>query len=62
MEINEVVCYLSYIEEDCGQIYALIEVEISLTAEITYRDEDTSYYDKEDYFLQYKKHLTLMMR
>lgn len=66
-EINEVDCCLSYIEEDSGQIYALIEVEISLTVEITYRDEDTSYYDKaeqryliENYITAIEKHLIAM--
>src|SRR5690606_35507070 len=69
-EINEIVCYLSYIEEDSGQIYALIEVEISITAVITYRDEDTSYYDKEEqrYLIENfitaieKHHITLDVR
>lgn len=69
-EINEIVCYLSYIEEDSGQIYALIEVEMSLTAVITYRDEDTSYYDKEEqrYLIENfitaieKHHITLDVR
>ncbi len=46
--IDEIHCSLSYIEESAGSIYATVDIELSLTADINYRDEDNSYYDHED--------------
>ena len=46
--IHEIYCELSYIEETRSGFNAIIILEVSLTADINYRDEDTSYYDKEE--------------
>lgn len=46
--VEGVTCSLSYIEEKDGKLYAIIDVEADLTAEFSYRDDDKSYYDKED--------------
>lgn len=46
--IDEIHCSLSYIEECAGSIYATVDIELYLTADINYRDEDNSYYDHED--------------
>lgn len=46
--IDDVVCELSYIDRDGEKTVAIVEVEVCLSAEITYRDEDASYYDKEE--------------
>lgn len=46
--IDEIHCSLSYIEENSESVFAMVDIEVSLTAEINYRDEDNSFYDRED--------------
>lgn len=46
--IDDVACELSYIDRDGEKTVAVVEVEVCLSAEIKYRDECTSYYDKEE--------------
>lgn len=46
--IDEICCELLYIEEIDGKYVANISTDVELTIDITYRDEDTSYYDKEE--------------
>lgn len=47
-EIDEICCELLYIEEIDGKYIADISTDIEISIDITYRDEDTSYYDKEE--------------
>lgn len=47
-DIDEICCELLYIEEIDGKYVANISTDVELTIDITYRDEDTSYYDKEE--------------
>lgn len=47
-DIDEICCELLYIEEIDGKYVANISTDVELTIDITYRDEDNSYYDKEE--------------
>lgn len=47
-EIDEICSELLYIEEIEGRYVANITTGIEMSIDITYRDEDTSYYDKEE--------------
>lgn len=47
-EINDIFSELRYIEKIEDKIYAVIYSEVEISIDITYRDEDTSYYDKEE--------------
>jgi len=47
-EIDQICCELLYIEEIDGKYVANISTDIEISIDITYRDEDTSYYDKEE--------------
>ena len=47
-EINDIFSELRYIEKIENKIYAVIYSEVEISIDITYRDEDTSYYDKEE--------------
>lgn len=47
-EIDEICCELLYIEEIDGKYVANISTDLEISIDITYRDEDTSYYDKEE--------------
>lgn len=47
-EIDEMSCELLYIEKINGKYVVNINVDVELAIDITYRDEDTSYYDKEE--------------
>lgn len=46
--IDELCCGLLYIEETNGKYIANISVDVEISIDITYRDENTSYYDKEE--------------
>jgi len=46
--IDELCCELSYIEEANGKFIANIVADVEISIDITYRDENTSYYDKEE--------------
>lgn len=46
--IDELCCGLLYIEETNGKYIANISVDVKISIDITYRDENTSYYDKEE--------------
>lgn len=46
--IDELCCELLYVEEIDGKYIANIAVDIEISIDITYRDENASYYDKED--------------
>lgn len=46
--IDEIECTLEYIDQEDGRIIAYIDADIRLSARIKYRDEDNSYYDKEE--------------
>ena len=48
VEIDEVCGELIYIEEENGQWGVTISADVELIIDITYRDEDNSYYDKEE--------------
>lgn len=47
-EIDDLDCELLYMEQDDGKVIAHLSVELYITATITHRDEDTSFYDKEE--------------
>lgn len=47
-EITDICSELLYIEKTKEKIYAVIFSELELLIDITYRDEEMSYYDKED--------------
>ncbi len=47
-EIEDICCELLYIEEIDGKYVANISCELELAIDITYRDEGTSYYDKDE--------------
>ena len=53
--IEDLVCSLSYIEEQDNKLYAIVDVEVDLSAHFTYRDDENSYYDPEDeqYLIEY---------
>lgn len=59
-EIDEISCELLYIEEVDGKYVANISADIGIEIDITYRDEDTSYYDKEEgaYLIEHFIHAT----
>lgn len=59
-EIDEISCELLYIEEVDGKYVANISVDVGIDIDITYRDEDTSYYDKEEgaYLIEHFIHAT----
>lgn len=48
IDIDEVCGELIYIEEKDGQWGATISADVELSIDITYRDEDNSYYDREE--------------
>lgn len=47
-EIEAISCELLYIEENDKKYIANISIDLDLAIDITYRDEDTSYYDKDE--------------
>ncbi len=47
-DIYDIFSELLYIEKKENKIYAMISNEVKISLDITYRDENTSYYDKED--------------
>lgn len=47
-DIDEICCELLYIEEIDGNYVANITADIEISIDITYRDEENSYYDKEE--------------
>lgn len=59
-EIDEISCELLYIEEMDGKYVANISADVEIEIDITYRDEDTSYYDKEEgaYLIEHFIHAT----
>lgn len=54
-KIDEISCELLYIEEIDGKYVANISTNVEMSIDITYRDEETSYYDKEEdtYLIEY---------
>lgn len=57
-KIDEICSELLYIEEIDSKYVANISTDIEISIDITYRDEGTSYYDKEDdaYLIEYFIH------
>lgn len=47
-DIDGICCKLLYIEEIDGKYVANITADVEMSIDITYRDEDTSYYDKDE--------------
>ena len=48
VEFNGIELYLEYVDQSGDSYIAYFDVVLYMTAEITHRDEDTSYYDKEE--------------
>lgn len=57
MNITDICCELLYIEEREGRTYASISCEVEILIDITYRDEDMSYYDKEERRYLFEKYI-----
>ncbi len=47
-EIEDISIELLYIEKTEDKFYAILSFEVSMELEVSYRDEDRSYFDKED--------------
>lgn len=59
-EISDVATEFLYMEQVDGSIYAIVNGDAEVQARITYRDEDSSYYDKEDRCYYYEKYVTAL--
>ena len=59
-EISDISYELLYLEKEGEKIYATISTDIDLKLDITYRNEDMSYYDKEEHRYLFEEYVNTL--
>lgn len=60
--IDDIECELSFIDIKVEGVIAYVDATVNVTAEIRYRDEDSSYYDMEEGRYLFEKYVTVVER
>ena len=56
-EVNDIKYEVKYISQEETKIYVAVEANAEVTVEVMYRDEENSYYDKEDNMYYFERYI-----